>query len=84
MGLESLLIFLVIGGIAGWLASLIVRGAGMGILGNVIVGIVGAVIAGYVLPALGISIAGGIVGSIIHAMIGAVILLLLIRIIKRA
>lgn len=84
MGLESLLIFLIIGGVAGWLASLIVRGAGFGLVGDIIVGIIGAVIAGYVLPAVGISIGGGIIGSIIHATIGAVILLLLIKLIKRA
>lgn len=84
MGLESLLIFLIIGGVAGWLASLIVRGAGFGLVGDIIVGVIGAVIAGYVLPAVGISIGGGILGSIIHATIGAVILLLLIKLIKRA
>ncbi|WP_026941265.1 GlsB/YeaQ/YmgE family stress response membrane protein [Hellea balneolensis] len=84
MGLESLLIFLLIGGVAGWLASLIVRGAGFGLIGDIIVGIIGAVIAGYVLPAVGTSIGGGIIGSIIHATIGAVILLLLIKLIKRA
>ncbi len=84
MGLESLLIFLIIGGVAGWLASLIVRGAGFGLVGDIIVGVIGAVIAGYVLPAVGISIGGGIIGSIIHATIGAVILLLLIKLIKRA
>ena len=84
MGLESLLIFLIIGAVAGWLASLIVRGAGFGLIGDIIVGIVGAFIAGLVLPAVGISIGGGIVGSIIHATIGAVILLFLIKLIKRA
>lgn len=84
MGLESLIIFLIIGGVAGWLASLIVRGAGFGLVGDIIVGVIGAVIAGYVLPAVGISIGGGIIGSIIHATIGAVILLLLIKLIKSA
>jgi len=84
MGLESLLIFLLIGGVAGWLASLIVRGAGFGLIGDIIVGIVGAFIAGLVLPAVGVSIGSGIVGSIIHATIGAVILLFLIKLIKRA
>lgn len=84
MGLESLLVFLIIGGIAGWLASIIVRGFGFGILGNIVVGIVGALIAGYLLPAVGVSIGAGIVGSIIHAMIGAIVLLLIIKLIKRA
>lgn len=80
----SLIATLIVGGIAGWLASLIVRGAGMGILMNIVVGIVGAFIASWVLPTVGFNIADGLVGSIIHAMIGAVILLLLLRLIKRA
>ena len=84
MGIESLLVFLIIGAIAGWLASLIVRGAGFGLVGDIIVGIVGAFIAGLVLPAVGIAIGGGILGSIIHATIGAVILLLIIKLVKRA
>jgi len=84
MGLESLLIFLIIGGIAGWLASIIVRGAGFGLVGDIIVGIVGAFLAGFILPAVGLVIGGGIVGSIINATIGAVILLFLIKLIKRA
>ena len=84
MGLESLIVFLIIGGVAGWLAGLLVKGFGFGIIGNIIVGIVGAVIAGYVLPMVGLYIGGGIIGSIINATIGAVLLLLLIKIIKRA
>lgn len=84
MGLESLIVLLIVGGIAGWLAGLIVRGGGMGILGNIIVGIVGAFIAGLILPRVGVSLGGGWLGSIVHAMIGAVILLLAIRLIKRA
>lgn len=84
MGLESLLIFLIIGGIAGWLASMIVKGAGFGLIGDIIVGIIGAYIAGFLLPAVGLMIGGGIIGSIINATIGAVILLLVIKVIKRA
>jgi uncharacterized membrane protein YeaQ/YmgE (transglycosylase-associated protein family) len=84
MGLDSLIVFLIIGGVAGWLAGLLVKGFGFGIIGNIIVGIVGAVIAGYVLPMVGLYIGGGIIGSIINATIGAVLLLLLIKLIKRA
>lgn len=84
MGIESLLVFLLIGAIAGWLAGLIVSGFGFGLLGNIIIGILGAVIAGYLFPALGFRLGGGILASIIHATIGAIILLLLIRVIKRA
>ena len=84
MGIESLLVFLIVGAIAGWLAGLIVKGFGFGLLGNIVVGIVGAFIAGWLFPALGISLGTGIVAAIIHAVIGAVILLVLIRLIKRA
>lgn len=84
MGFESLIIFLLIGGIAGWLASLLVKGGGMGILGNIVVGIIGAFIAGYLLPRLGFAFGGGIIASILNATIGAVILLLILRVIKRA
>jgi uncharacterized membrane protein YeaQ/YmgE (transglycosylase-associated protein family) len=84
MGIESLLVFLIIGAIAGWLAGLIVQGFGFGLLGNIVVGIVGALIAGWLLPRVGLAFGGGIVASIIHAVIGAVILLLIIRLVKRA
>ena len=84
MGIESLLVFLIVGAIAGWLAGLLVKGYGFGLLGNIVVGIVGAFIAGWLLPTLGISLGSGIVAAIIHAVIGAVILLVLIRLVKRA
>ena len=81
---QSIIVWIIIGGVAGWLAGLIVKGSGYGLIGDIIVGIVGAVIAGYLLPALGIYIASGIVGAIIDAFIGAVILLIILRLIKRA
>lgn len=84
MGIESLIVFLIVGAVAGWLAGLIVQGFGFGLLGNIVVGIVGAFIAGFILPQLGIGVGGGILWAIIHAMIGAIILLLLIKVIKRA
>jgi len=84
MGVESLIVFLIIGAIAGWLAGLIVRGYGFGLLGNIVVGIVGALIAGWLFPTLGISLGSGIVAAIIHAAIGAIILLVLIRLVKSA
>ncbi|MGB3645957.1 MAG: GlsB/YeaQ/YmgE family stress response membrane protein [Mesorhizobium sp.] len=84
MGIESLIIFLIIGAIAGWLAGLIVQGFGFGLIGNIVVGIVGAVIAGWLLPRVGLAFGGGILAAIIHAVIGAVILLLIIRLVKRA
>ena len=84
MGIESLIVFLIIGAIAGWLAGLIVQGFGFGLIGNIVVGIVGAVIAGWLLPRVGLACGGGILAAIIHAVIGAVILLLIIRLVKRA
>jgi uncharacterized membrane protein YeaQ/YmgE (transglycosylase-associated protein family) len=80
---QALLIFLLVGGIAGWLAGLIVRGFGFGILGNIVVGIVGAFLASWLLPMAGIHIGVGIVGAIVHALIGAVILLVIIGLIRR-
>ncbi|MFN3912564.1 GlsB/YeaQ/YmgE family stress response membrane protein [Hyphomonas sp.] len=84
MTVESLLIFLFIGAVAGWLAGVLVKGFGFGLLGNIVVGIIGAFVAGLIFPAVGLSIGGGIIGSIIYATLGAVILLFCIRLIKRA
>ena len=84
MGIESLIIFLIIGAVAGWLAGLLVKGYGFGLLGNIVVGIVGAFIAGWLFPAIGLSLGTGVVAAIIHATIGAVVLLVLIRLVKRA
>lgn len=83
MGIESLLIFLIIGAIAGWLAGLIVSGFGFGLIGNIVVGIIGALIAGWLFPRLGFAIGGGILAAIINATIGAVILLVLVKVLKR-
>src|SRR5687767_12506406 len=80
----SLLVFLIIGAIAGWLAGLIVKGFGFGLLGNIVVGIVGAFIAGLIFPRIGLAFGGGTLAAIIHATLGAVILLVIIRLIKRA
>jgi uncharacterized membrane protein YeaQ/YmgE (transglycosylase-associated protein family) len=84
MDIQSIIIWLVVGAIAGWLAGLIVKGGGFGLVGDIIVGIIGAVIAGWLLPQLGIIIGGGIIAAIIDALIGAVILLLILKLIKRA
>lgn len=86
MHIPSLIVFLLIGAIAGWLAGLIMRGFGFGLLGNIVVGIIGAFLAGWLLPMLGVSFSLGspIVTSIVYAMIGAIVLLVLIGLIKRA
>lgn len=84
MDVTSLLVFLLVGAIAGFLAGQIVRGYGFGLVGNIVVGIVGAFLAGYLLPRLGVVIGSGIVAAIIHALIGAIILLLLIGLVRKA
>lgn len=82
--LVGILVWILIGAIAGWLAALIVRGGGMGFVVNVVLGIVGAVIGGWLLGALGLSIGTGFFAAIVNAVIGAVVLLLVIRLVKRA
>jgi uncharacterized membrane protein YeaQ/YmgE (transglycosylase-associated protein family) len=81
---ESFIIWIIVGAIAGWLAGMVVKGGGFGLIGDIVVGIVGAVIAGWLLPYLGIALGSGIIAAIIDAFIGAVILLIIIRLIKRA
>ena len=83
MDLIGLLIFLLIGAVAGWLAGLIMKGGGFGIPGNIVVGIIGAVIGGFVFSIAGIA-AGGLIGSIVTATVGAVLLLAAVRIIRKA
>lgn len=84
MTLETILIWIIVGAIAGWLAGLVVRGFGFGLVGNIIVGIVGAFLGGWLLGTLGFAIGAGIINTIFTAFIGAVVLLLLVRVIKRA
>ena len=83
MQLESLLILLLIGGVAGFFAGLIVKGYGFGLLGNIVVGIVGAFIAAAVLPRLGFFAGADIIGQIISATLGAVGLLAVIGLVRR-
>jgi uncharacterized membrane protein YeaQ/YmgE (transglycosylase-associated protein family) len=80
----AIIIWLVIGAIAGWLAGQIMKGGGFGLVGDIIVGIVGAFIAGELFPRLGFDLGGGILGAIIAAVIGACILLFIVRLVKRA
>ena len=84
MDAQALIIWLIVGAIAGWLAGMVVKGGGYGLIGDIIVGIVGGLIAGWLLPQIGIVIGGGIIAAIINAFIGAVILLIVLRLVKRA
>jgi uncharacterized membrane protein YeaQ/YmgE (transglycosylase-associated protein family) len=83
MDVESIIIWLIIGALAGWLAGMVVRGGGYGLIGDIIVGIIGAVIAGWLLPRIGIIIGGGFIAAVINAFIGAVILLIILRVLRR-
>jgi uncharacterized membrane protein YeaQ/YmgE (transglycosylase-associated protein family) len=83
MDAQSIIIWLIVGAIAGWLAGMVVRGGGFGLIGDIIVGIIGAVIAGWLLPRIGIIIGGGFIAAVINAFIGAVILLIILRLLWR-
>jgi uncharacterized membrane protein YeaQ/YmgE (transglycosylase-associated protein family) len=83
MDLTSLLIFLALGAIAGWLAGLIMKGGGFGLFVNIIVGIVGAIVGGWVFGLFGFE-STGLIGSMITAVVGAVILLAIIGLFKKS
>ncbi|ODS02486.1 transglycosylase [Methyloceanibacter marginalis] len=82
--LTALIITLVVGAIAGWLAGLVVNGTGFGLVGDIVIGILGALIASFLFPYFGIALTlgGGLLGAIILAFIGAVILLVVVKVIK--
>jgi uncharacterized membrane protein YeaQ/YmgE (transglycosylase-associated protein family) len=81
---HPILFWIIVGGVAGWLAGLVVRGGGFGLLGDILVGIIGAIVAGYLFPVLHVRLAVGVLGSIVDAAIGAIVLLLLVRLVRRA
>ena len=83
MDIVTLVVWLAIGAIAGWLAGQIMKGRSFGLVGDIIVGIVGAVVAGFVLPMLGIQIGGGMLAAIIKAVIGACLRLFVIGVMKK-
>ena len=83
VGIDSIVIMLIVGAIAGWLAGQIVRGFGFGLLWNIVIGIVGACIGVWLLMQLGFVPFSGFVGSIVNAVIGAVVLLVIVGFIKR-
>ena len=83
MTFSGLIMFLLIGAVAGWLAGQIMKGGGYGLVGDIIVGVIGAEIGGWLFGVLGIA-AGGLIGSLIAAVVGAIILIALLRLIKRA
>lgn len=84
MAIHGLIAWLIIGAVAGWLAGLIVKGGGFGLIGDIIVGIIGAFIGGWLAGVLHINIGGGLISSIITATAGAVILIVILRLVRRA
>ena len=82
MSNESLLVILLVGLVAGWLAGKIIRGAGFGIIGDIVIGIIGAFIGDWLLPRLSIHLGTGIVSAIINATIGALLLLFIVRLLR--
>jgi uncharacterized membrane protein YeaQ/YmgE (transglycosylase-associated protein family) len=78
---ESLIVIVLVGLVAGWLAGKIVRGAGFGLIGDIVVGIIGAFIGDWLLPRLGIHLGTGTISSIVNATVGAIILLLIFRLV---
>lgn len=84
MATHGLIAWLVIGAVAGWLAGLLVKGGGFGLLGDIVVGIIGAFIGGWLAGVLHIHVGGGWMSSIITAALGAALLLMVLRLVRRA
>ena len=82
--MNGLLYWLVVGLIAGWLAGVVMKGGGYGVVADIILGILGAVLGGWIFSNLGIGAGGGMIGGIVVAFIGAVILVAITRVLKRA
>ena len=80
---QELLIILLVGLIAGWLAGQIVQGTGFGLVADIALGVVGALIGSWLLPQLGIHLGSGIVAAVISATIGALLLLFILRLVYR-
>lgn len=79
---NGLILTLVIGAVAGWLAGKIMKGKGFGVIGNIVVGVIGAILGGFLFGLLGVS-AGGMAGSLVTATIGAIVLLWIVSLVKK-
>lgn len=82
MSNESILVILVVGVVAGWLAGKVVRGTGFGLIGDLLVGIAGAFVAAWLFPRFGIHLGTGIVEEIIYSALGAILLLVIVRLVR--
>ncbi|MFZ1751980.1 MAG: GlsB/YeaQ/YmgE family stress response membrane protein [Saprospiraceae bacterium] len=81
--MEGILVTLILGAVAGWLGSQIYKGSGLGLLGNIVVGILGGFIGYWGLGKLGISLGSGYVGYILTAAVGAIALLMIINLVTK-
>ena len=82
MSAEGILVILIVGIVAGWLAGKVVRGTGFGLVGDLLVGIAGALFAGLLFPRLGLSLGGGLLSEILFAALGAIMLLLIVGLVR--
>ncbi|MBI1867490.1 MAG: GlsB/YeaQ/YmgE family stress response membrane protein [Methylocystis sp.] len=80
---QSLLYVLIVGLVAGWLAAKFVRGSGLGLVGDIVVGVVGSYLGHLLLPQAGVNLGTGIGATIVVAAIGASVLLFLVRLVRR-
>ncbi len=84
MGPQSIIAWIIVGVVAGWLAGLLVKGGGFGLIGDLVVGVIGAFIGGWLAGVLHVHIGSGLISSIITATIGAVLLIFILRLVRRA
>jgi uncharacterized membrane protein YeaQ/YmgE (transglycosylase-associated protein family) len=80
---ESLLIFLVIGALAGWLGGIVVKGYGLGLIGDIVVGVIGSFIGGWLFSYFHLVHGSGFIGNLIGATVGAILLLFVLRLVRR-
>jgi uncharacterized membrane protein YeaQ/YmgE (transglycosylase-associated protein family) len=83
MSIELILIWLIVGAVAGWLAGIIVKGGGLGLVGDIVVGIIGAFVGSWLLARLGVSVGTGLIDTIATATLGAVALLAILKVVRR-
>ncbi len=83
MAEHSLLVWLVIGALAGWIAGLLVKGSGYGLFIDILIGVLGACLGGWLAHVIGFSVGGGFVISLVVATLGAVVLLVMLRVLKQ-
>ena len=80
---HGIIFWLIIGGVAGWIAGSLIKGGGFGLIGDIVVGIIGAIIGGWLAGALGINIGSGLIASLVTATAGAALLIFILRMIRR-